>query len=363
MTSQLPILAITMGDAGGIGPEIIAKALGHAEVYATSRPLVIGERRAMEAAVRITGVPLSVRTVTDPTTAGTDSSVIDLLDLNNIDIERLGRGRVSAEVGRAGYEYLEAAAGLALEDSVGAIATAPLNKEALSEAGWVGVGHTELLARFAGVPEKSIAMMLASNRLRVVHVSTHVSLRKAIELVQPERIVTTARLAGATARDIVGREPHLAIAGLNPHGGEHGLFGSEEAESIEPAIEQLRAEGWHVSGPMSPDTVFLRAADGEFDAVVAMYHDQGHIPSKFAGFDDTVNVTLGTAHRAHVGRPRHRLRHRGHRSRQRSQHAGRHRARRPDGCESRQGQGLNYGRFSISTGSIFSASGNRNTRE
>ena len=136
-------------------------------------------------------------------------------------------------------------------------------------------------------------MMLASNRLRVVHVSTHVSLRKAIELVQPERIVTTARLAGATARDIVGREPHLAIAGLNPHGGEHGLFGSEEAEHIEPAIEQLRAEGWHVSGPMSPDTVFLRAADGEVDIVVAMYHDQGHIPMKLLAFDSGVNVSVG----------------------------------------------------------------------
>jgi 4-hydroxythreonine-4-phosphate dehydrogenase len=171
--------------------------------------------------------------------------------------------------------------------------TAPLNKEALSEAGWIGVGHTELLARFAGVPDKSVAMMLASNRLRVVHVSTHVSLRRAIELATAERIVTTARLAGATARDIVGREPHLAVAGLNPHAGEHGLFGTEEQEHIEPAIEQLRAEGWQVSGPVSPDTVFLRAANGDFDAVVAMYHDQGHIPSKFAGFDDTVNVTLG----------------------------------------------------------------------
>jgi 4-hydroxythreonine-4-phosphate dehydrogenase len=127
----------------------------------------------------------------------------------------------------------------------------------------------------------------------VVHVSTHVSLRRAIELVTPERIMTATRLAGETARDIVGREPHIAVAGLNPHAGEHGLFGSEEGELIEPAIEQLRAEGWHVTGPVSPDTVFLRAAAGDFDAVIAMYHDQGHIPSKFAGFDDTVNVTLG----------------------------------------------------------------------
>jgi 4-hydroxythreonine-4-phosphate dehydrogenase len=269
-----------MGDPGGIGPEIIAKALGHPEVLATCRPLVIGEARAMAAALRITGSPLRLED-------------IDLVDLHNIDIEQHGRGRNSAEVGRAAYEYLERAAQMALANEVGAIVTAPLNKEALSEAGWVGVGHTELLARFAGVPEKSIAMMLASNRLRVVHVSTHVSLRRAIELVTPERIMTTARLAAITARDIVGREPHLAIAGLNPHAGEHGLFGSEEQEQIEPAIFQLQAEGLHVSGPVSPDTVFLRAANGDFDAVVAMYHDQGHIPSKFAGFDDTVNVTLG----------------------------------------------------------------------
>ena len=292
MTNK-PILAITMGDPGGIGPEIIAKALAHSEVFDHSRPLVIGERRALEAAIRITGRPLDVRTVDQPAQAGEHAGIVDLIDLANIDIERIGRARVNPEVGRAAYEYLERATQLALRDEVGAIVTAPLNKEALSEAGWVGVGHTELLARFAGVPDKSVAMMLASKSLRVVHVSTHVSLRRAIEMVTPERIVTAARLAGETARDIVGRDPHLAIAGLNPHGGEHGLFGSEEQEFIEPAIDQLRAEGWHVSGPMSPDTVFLRAAAGDFDAVIAMYHDQGHIPSKFAGFDDTVNVTLG----------------------------------------------------------------------
>jgi 4-hydroxythreonine-4-phosphate dehydrogenase len=288
-----PILAITMGDPGGVGPEIIAKALAHAEVYAQSRPLVIGERRALEAAVRITGGPLEVRGVERANDAGQHPGTIDLIDLRNIDIEQLGRGRVCPEVGRAAYEYVERATQLALGNEVGAIVTAPLNKEALSEAGWVGVGHTELLARFAGVPDKSVAMMLASNRLRVVHVSTHVSLKRAIEMVTVDRIVTAARLAGETARDIVGREPHVAVAGLNPHAGEHGLFGSEEQEHIEPAIDQLRAKGWHVSGPVPPDTVFLRAARGDYDVVIAMYHDQGHIPSKFAGFDDTVNVTLG----------------------------------------------------------------------
>ena len=291
--SSRPILAITMGDPGGIGPEIIAKALAHASVYEQSRPLVVGERRALEAAIRITGCLLEVRSVDHPSDAGEHAGTIDMIDLQNIDIEQVGRGRVSPEVGRAGYEYVERATRYALDNLVGAIVTPPLNKEALSEAGWVGVGHTELLARFAGVADKDVAMMLASNRLRVVHVSTHVSLRRAIELVTPDRIVTTARLAGAAARDIVGHDPHLAIAGLNPHAGEHGLFGSEEEEFIQPAIDRLRAEGWHISGPVSPDTVFLRAAAGDFDAVIAMYHDQGHIPSKFAGFDDTVNVTLG----------------------------------------------------------------------
>jgi 4-hydroxythreonine-4-phosphate dehydrogenase len=293
MTDARPILAITMGDPGGIGPEIIAKACTHTDVHARCRPLVIGESRAMHAAVEITRVPLEVRAVSDPAEAGSDPGYLDVIDLHNIDIEQVGRARVCPEVGKAAYEYLERATQLALDGSVGGIVTAPLNKEALSEAGWIGVGHTELLARFAGVPEKSVAMMLASNRLRVVHVTTHVSLRRAIDMVQAERIALTARLAGTTARDIVGREPHLAVAGLNPHAGEHGLFGSEEQEHIEPAIDQLRAEGWHVSGPVSPDTVFLRATEGEFDAVVAMYHDQGHIPSKLAGFDDTVNVTLG----------------------------------------------------------------------
>lgn len=285
-----------MGDPGGVGPEIIAKALAHLDVYERARPLVIGERRAIEAAITLTRRPLEVRTWDAPDAAsdlGTHPGTIDLIDLANIDIERIGRGRVTSEVGKAAYEYLERATTYALEDQVGAVVTAPLNKEALSEAGWVGVGHTELLARFAGVPEKSVAMMLASNRLRVVHVSTHVSLRRAIEMVTVDRIVTTAELAATTARDIVGRPPHLAIAGLNPHAGEHGLFGSEEDEIITPAIERLRANGWNVTGPVSPDTVFLRAANGDFDAVVAMYHDQGHIPSKFAGFDDTVNVTLG----------------------------------------------------------------------
>jgi 4-hydroxythreonine-4-phosphate dehydrogenase len=293
MSESAPVLAVTMGDPAGIGPEIIARALAHRDTYEDCQPVVVGDLQAMQAAVRITGVPLEIRAIASPAQARGDARTMDILDLGNIDIERVGRGRVSAEVGRAAYDYLERATRLALEGEVAAVVTAPVNKEALSQAGWVGVGHTELLARLCGVPERSVAMMLASNRLRVVHVSTHVPLRRAIELVTTDRIVTTARLAGEAARDIVGRKPRLAIAGLNPHAGEHGLFGTEEQEHVAPAVQRLVEEGWDVAGPLPPDTVFLRAANGEFDAVVAMYHDQGHIPSKFAGFHDTVNVTLG----------------------------------------------------------------------
>src|SRR5260370_29027391 len=207
MTNK-PILAITMGGPGGGGPEIIAKALAHAEVFENGRPLVIGERRALEAAIRITGRPLEVRSVEQPAEAGEHAGIVDLIDLANIDIERIGRSRVSAEVGRAAYEYLERATELALRDEVGAIVTAPLNKEALSEAGWVGVGHTELLARFAGVPDQSVALMLASKRLRGVHVSTHVSLRRAIEMATPERILTAAPPAGGAAPGIIRPQPH-----------------------------------------------------------------------------------------------------------------------------------------------------------
>lgn len=282
-----------MGDPAGIGPEIIAKALAHSHVYDLSRPVVVGEVACMRAAVRITGVALDVRPASGISQGGLDAGAIDVIDLHNIDVDRVERGRLSPDAGRASYEYLERAAQLARAGNVAAVVTAPLNKEALSAAGWVGIGHTELLARFCGVPEDSVAMLLASEKLRVVHVSTHVSLRRAIELVRAARIVRVGRLAAQAAAQIVGRSPRIAVAGLNPHGGEHGLFGTEEEDEIEPAIDLLREEGWDVWGPMSPDTVFLRASRGEFDIVVAMYHDQGHIPSKFAGFHDTVNVTLG----------------------------------------------------------------------
>jgi len=290
---SLPILAITMGDPAGIGPEIIAKALTHPEVHEICHPIVVGDLDAIRAAVAITGVPLRVRGVDDPAAGGHDRASIDVLDLSETRVVSLVRGKVSAEAGRAAYLSLEHATRLALDRRIAGIVTAPLNKEGLSQAGWVGVGHTELLARFCSIPDEAVAMLLVSDQLRVVHVSTHVPLRRAIELVTVERVATTARLGGRATRDIIKRAPRIALAGLNPHAGEHGLFGWEDEQQIVPAARLLAAEGWDVTGPIPPDTVFLRARNREFDCVVAMYHDQGHIPAKLGGFDDTVNVTLG----------------------------------------------------------------------
>lgn len=293
MTVVPPILAVTMGDPAGIGPEIIAKALNRAEVFDVCRPVVVGDVDVLREAARITGVALQVRALDDVRAGGLDRRSIDVLVPAGVAVRGLQRGRVSADAGRAAYASLEHAARLSLDRAVAGIVTAPLNKEALSLAGWIGVGHTELLARFCGVPEESVAMLLASDELRVAHVSTHVSLRRAIELVTTERVATTARLAGHATRGMLARPPRIAIAGLNPHAGEHGLFGSEDEQEIVPAVRALTGEGWLVTGPVPPDTVFLRARNGEFDCVIAMYHDQGHIPAKLAGFADTVNVTLG----------------------------------------------------------------------
>jgi 4-hydroxythreonine-4-phosphate dehydrogenase len=285
-------LAITMGDPAGVGPEIVVKSLSHAELHEAARPIVVGDLACLRAAAELTGSAARFAAVTT-IAAGPPPGTIEVVDLANVDQATFQLATASAAGGRAAHEYLEQAAILAREGSVDGIVTAPLNKAALSLAGWGGVGHTELLAGFCGVPTDRVAMMLAGTRLRIVHTSTHVSLRRAIELVQSDRIIRMAHLGGAAVAEIIGHAPRIAIAGLNPHAGESGLFGSEEEAEILPAIEALRSDGWQVEGPVPPDTVFMRALQGTFDLVVAMYHDQGHIPSKLSGLVDTVNVTLG----------------------------------------------------------------------
>ena len=286
-----PILAITMGDAAGSGPEIITKALAIPEIRTICRPVVIGDAATMQAALKITGAPGNIRSIEKLPEAKFQEGTIEVIDLHNIQLERLTRGCVDTMAGSAAYQYIKLATNMALSGECDAIVTSAINKEALNNAGYHYDGHTELLAELCGVP--SVAMMLVSGSLRVSHVTTHVSLRRAIELVRPERILTVLKLTQEALPLMGVDKPRIAIAGLNPHSGEGGLFGDEEAQNIVPAVESARKQGINVTGPLPPDSVFFRTAGGQFDAALAMYHDQGHIAVKMLGITEGVNVTLG----------------------------------------------------------------------
>ena len=286
-----PILAVTLGDAAGTGPELITRALILPEVRAVCRPVLIGDAGVLRSALAITGAPASVRVVESPAAAGDAPAVIDVVDLANLDAGRLERGRVNAATGRAAYESIRRAVEMTRAGQAHAVVTSAINKAALHAAGYAYDGHTELLAELCGNPK--VTMMLVADQLRVCHVSTHVSLREAIERVRPERIVSVIRLARAGVQELGIADPHIVVAGLNPHAGEGGIFGDEEIRFIAPAIEQARSLGFRVSGPFAGDTVFFRTAQGEFDCAIAMYHDQGHVAAKMLGIWFGVNVTLG----------------------------------------------------------------------
>ncbi|MFN8637694.1 MAG: 4-hydroxythreonine-4-phosphate dehydrogenase PdxA [Chloroflexota bacterium] len=290
---DLPILGITMGDAAGVGPEVTVKALMNDEIRAKARAVVIGDASVVREAARIVGCTLPVNVVDRIVPEQLDGSAIWVLDLGNRPVDSLTRGKVDGVNGAAAFEYVDKAVTLALKNEIDAIVTAPLNKEAMHLGGYKYPGHTEALAHLCDIGEDDITMLLASPRLRVSHVSTHVSMMEAVRSVTADRVVRVARLTAEAVAPLVDRPPKIALAGINPHAGENGLFGPEDDREIRPAAAALQAEGIDAYGPIPGDTVFLRALKGEFDAVVAMYHDQGHIPSKLAGFDDTVNITLG----------------------------------------------------------------------
>ena len=289
-----PLLAITMGDAAGSGPEIIAKTLAESEISAVCRCVVIGDADTMRESLQITGVPGKVRAIEKITEALFKDGVIEVIDLHNIQLNKLTRGRVDPMAGKAAFEYIKLAAELALAGECDAIVTSAINKESLNKAGYHYDGHTQLLAELCGVPD--VAMMLVSGQLRITHVTTHVSLHEAIEMVRPERILTVIRLTDEAVRQMSVKKPRIAVAGLNPHAGESGLFGDEEAKYIKPAIEAACRQGMNVTGPFPPDSVFFRASEGQFDAVIAMYHDQGHIAIKMLGITSLMEaIKLATA--------------------------------------------------------------------
>ena len=286
-----PIIAITMGDPCGIGREVIAKALASGDVHATCRPVVVGDVWAMEHALKLTGVPLEVREVESVDDAGLSPKVVDVMDLHNLNPEDITVGHVSATCGKAAMEWVSRAAELALAGQVTAIATAPVNKEAASLAGYTAIGHMELLQHISGAPE--VATMLMSGRLRVVHLTTHRSLRRACDYVTKDGILGKLELTHDSFVQWGVPRPRIGVAALNPHGSDGGLLGSEEAEQITPAIEEARRKGIDASGPVPADIVFHQAIQGTYDVVLAMYHDQGHIPVKVHGFEESVSANLG----------------------------------------------------------------------
>jgi 4-hydroxythreonine-4-phosphate dehydrogenase len=286
-----PLIAITMGDPAGIGAEVSLKALLEAEVYAICRPLVIGTLGVLEQIRDVLQSGQHLQPVSCPAEGRYTLGTVDVLDLADEHPGPFPLGVAAKENGAAAVAYVEKAIALAMAGAVDAIATAPLNKEAMRAAGFPYDGHTELLAVRTGT--KVYTMMLASGDFRVFHVSTHVSLRGAIERTKRARVFQVIELAYREIQRMGVTQPRLAVAGLNPHAGEHGLFGEEEIYEISPAVDEARARGWNVIGPVSPDTVFARAKRGDFDGVVAMYHDQGHIPFKMTEFDLGVNVTVG----------------------------------------------------------------------
>ena len=289
--ARKPIIGITMGDPAGVGPEIIVKAWAHPEVHAWCRPVAIGDARIFRRALGACRLKLSLCPVADPAEAEPSPRCLEVLDIPAVTPAQAVPGRVAAACGRAAVRCVLAAIEHAMAGRLDAVVTAPLNKEAMRLARYRYDGHTEIFGDRTGA--HPIAMMLAVGRMRVVHVSTHTALREACRKVSRRRVLATIRLAHAAVRQFGVRAPRIAVAGLNPHAGERGLFGREEIREIIPAIGAARQEGINALGPFPPDTVFHRAHKGEFDCVVAMYHDQGHIPMKFLGFDKGVNVTVG----------------------------------------------------------------------
>jgi len=292
MSDTRPIIGITMGDPAGIGPEVIVKA--YAELLNAGRPIVVGDGDVLEAAVAVCGSHLSVDRVETVANARFHPDVIPVLDLDNVGA--LTRGEVRREYGAASLEYIERAIELAQTGAIDGITTAPINKQATKLAGSTYAGHTGLLADRTDTDE--YAMMLIESELRVTHVSTHVPLAEACERVTTANVYSTIRLTADALSDLGIARPTVGVAGLNPHASDGGLLGDTEAAEIEPAVRRARGDGIDVIGPESPDTVYVRAAQGEFDCVVSMYHDQGHIPIKMLGFSSGqavsgVNVTIG----------------------------------------------------------------------
>lgn len=281
-----PIIGITMGDAAGIGPEVIVKALNTPSIYEECLPVVIGDGKVLE------NSKFKISFIKEIEDAKFEFGTVDCLDLNNIKLDELEIGKTNEVTGKASIEYIKKTVKLAQDSKIQAITTAPICKEAINKAGFNFPGHTELLAHLTHT--RKYAMMFVSDVLKVVLVTIHIPLHKAVRVISEKKVLTTIGLTHYVLKDYFGiKKPKIGVAGLNPHAGEEGLFGREEEKEIAPAVEVAQRKGIDATGPYPPDTIFYRAIKGEFDVVVAMYHDQGLIPLKLLAFDSAVNVTIG----------------------------------------------------------------------
>jgi len=298
----LPIIAITMGDPASIGPEIAVKALQQRSIHKICKPVLVGDAKVFEQIINKLKLNVKVNAISKVPDAKFELGTIDVFDLNITDVNRLQFGKINAMCGEASFQAVKKVIELAMAKEVDATVTGPINKKSINEAGHHYAGHTEIYAHFTGT--KKYAMLLVEDNINVIHVSTHVSLRQAVDLVKKERIVQVIELIVDGLKRLGKTNLKIGVAGLNPHAGDSGLFGTEDDQEILPAVQEAKGLGYDVEGPVPPDTMFAKAAMGAYGGVVAMYHDQGHIPFKLAGFKwnaekqqmdsvKGVNITLG----------------------------------------------------------------------
>lgn len=286
-----PIIAIPMGDAAGIGPEITVRALADKMIQDIARCVVVGDKDVLEDAIRVSGVDLKIKCIEEPANGDYTPGVLNLIDLDNIDMNTLKIGEIQAMTGQAAYEYIKKATELCLERKADVLTTTAINKESLKLAEVPYIGHTEIVGALTGT-ENPLTMFQVRN-LRVFFLTRHVSLRKACDLVTKDSLLTFIHDC-VKALEVLGvKNPKIAVAGLNPHSGEHGLFGTEEVDHVIPAVETAKARGIDIEGPIGADSVFYQALNGRYDAVLSLYHDQGHIATKMVDFERTISITNG----------------------------------------------------------------------
>lgn len=288
---EKPIIAVTMGDPAGIGPEIVAKSIADKATFDVARCIVIGDKKVMEKAIRIVGADLKVNVVDSPADGDYSYGVLNMIDLDNIDMSRFEYGKINAMCGQAAFDYIKKSIEITMDKQADAVATTPINKESLHAAEVDFIGHTEIFGALTGTDDP--LTMFETNGLRVFFLTRHKSLRDMLDDIKKDRIIDYIERCTDALRRLGVKEGTMAVAGLNPHSGEHGLFGWEEVKEIAPAVEELKERGFNVAGPVPADSVFHQAAQGRFNSVLSLYHDQGHIATKTLDFDRTISITNG----------------------------------------------------------------------